>query len=129
MTLTYLQLFTNMTRRLEAYKNTSGDVVTKHPVPDRWRASLIVRTREHEIGRLEAIRLGDSNWQPDDVEEKVQHDQTTGDTEDPFVVSWVEVVHADTDEQHDLSYGPLNSTKLDVGDISGVVDTEDSKLR
>lgn len=113
----------------ESNKDTSGNIVRKHPVPNRWGASLVVCLGEDKLGGLEAICLGHCDGQPDDVEEEVQHDETTRDTKDELVVLWVQVVHADRDEQHSLCHNPLHGSELDVVDISREVDAEDGKLR
>ena len=94
-----LCLLANVATRLVANEDSSSDEVTEHPVPNRRRSSIVIRLSEDELGRLEAVALTHCDRQPDEVEEKVEHDDTNGQTEDHFVSLRVQVVHSNADEK------------------------------
>lgn len=119
----------DMAACLKAHKYTSRDEVAEHPVPHGWRTGLVVGLRKHKLGVLKPIALAHRNRQPDNVEEEVQHDDSSRQAEYQFIVLRVQVVHAETDEQDHLGHDPLHSAELDVIHVGGVADAENCDLR
>ena len=66
--------------------------------------------------------------QPDEVEDKVEKDDKGGNPKDCLVSLWVEVVHADGNEEKGFGDDPLNSAKFDIIDIGGKVKAKDGDL-
>ena len=117
-----------MTRSLKADQDTSRHIVTQHPIPDRWSTSLVISLREDVFRIMKAIRLRDSNWQPNDVEKEVENNESCGQAEDCFVGLRIQVVHADPYEENAFRDNPLNRTKLDTVDARREVNVEYCKL-
>ena len=110
-------LLTNVTTRFKADQHTSCDIERKHPVPDRRCTCLVECLGENKLGRLEAVGVVDCDGQPDDVEEKVEHDDAGSNAEDGLVSLGIEEVHADGDEKDTLCHDPLDGAKLDVVNV------------
>lgn len=91
-----------MARSFEPDQYASCHVVTQHPVPNWWSASLIVRLSEHVLRVMETIRFRYSDGQPDDVEQEVKYDEVSRSAEYRFVCLGIKVVESESDEQENL---------------------------
>lgn len=66
--------------------------------------------------------------QPNDVEEEVEHDDSSSNTEDGLVRLRIKEVHTNRDEEDALCHNPLDSAKLDVVNVSREVEAKDGDL-
>ena len=123
-----LSLLGNVPRGLEANQDTCCDIVRQHPVPDGRSACFVVRLGEHVLRGLEAICLGHSDGQPDEVEHEVEQDQVGRDAEDPAIDLGVAVVHANSEEENDFGDYPLHCAELYVVDIRSEGKPENANL-
>ena len=117
-----------MSSSLETDQDTCCDVVGQHPVPDGRSASLVVCLREHILGGLEAIRLRDSNGQPDQVQDEVEQDQVCRNTKDPTIDLGIAVVHSNAQEQNDFGDDPLDHAEMNVIHVGRVCESENADL-
>lgn len=92
-------------------------VTYQHPIPDWWSACKILRASKGKLGRLETIGLRNCDREPDDVQSKVENNDGSRNSEDPFVSLGVEVIHANGEAKDGFRNDPLYSAKFNIGNI------------
>lgn len=78
---------------------------------------------------MKPVGLGYSDWQPDDVEEKVKHDHGGRNSEDMSILAWFEIIHSNRDEEDNLRHNPLHGSEFDVVGICREGQIENRNLR
>jgi hypothetical protein len=116
-------------RGLESNQDSCRHVVTEHPVP-YWRsAGLVVCLGKDVLGAVKSIRLGDRDWEPDDIEKEIKYDDVGRRSKDPLVGLRIQVIHADANAEEALRKDPLHGSEPDVGGIGGEVESKDRDFR
>jgi hypothetical protein len=123
-----LGLFRHMARGIEADQNPGSGEVGETPVPASRSTGAVIGGHEGLVSRAEAPGLGSANGQPNEVQEEINHDYSSGEPEHPLVQARRHEVQQSSQGQQNLGTDPLNSTKLDAVGVLGEIDIEDGQF-